>query len=196
MSLPDTASEYQGVRRTYRLQGGGDVMVGPAPGHLRNTICETAAQQTVGGTFDQRYYQATSPRGSGTVTFHWCGVYATFVWLQAKMQVEWAFVANSNNNGPYKPGNNTRIETSTIKDMIAPGDIVVESTGALHHMLVLSISADGNAADVLEGNGGPGSKTQTIVRRRRSSLGSVGYFYSVDSYRWSKNYGTNIQGTR
>jgi len=179
----------------------------PLSGYLRYAICEKVLNVQVGTHFDQKYWSiawpATMPR---TPTPEWCGMFATWVWKEAALRVEWAFLEQAKNasNGPYRFGSPTRIKTSSVQtcaSFVAPGDIIVQSPSPNHHMLVLSITADHSKADVIEGNFGTGGPSNTIVHGRSGSVGytlsNASYFYSVDSYRWSSiNYGSDTPGSR
>jgi hypothetical protein len=199
---PDAATAYRALRAAEVAKGFGDNMIFPRQGFLRNTICETARKQATGGHFEPKYWSVVSPASPAPspVRTQWCGIYDVWVWVQAQLQAEWCMVAKNQgaDNGPYKLNSTKRIQTSSDKAFIAPGDIVVQAYGAIHHLLVLSIKADGTQAEVLEGNAGAGDAAHTVVRTRSAyDLSNVGYFYSVDSYRWPDgNYGNNIPGSK
>lgn len=201
----DLATAMQSPLRAFRALGGsGSSTIAPLPGHRRHAICEIAKGVPEKGRFQPIYwdvvvgsFRTVAPTADQLQSGEqWCGIYATWIWRQAALLVNWRMGA-----GIFPEGKSNRVPTSTDKTMIAPGDIIVDGTKtqikkadgtigymqALHHMLVLEVSLDHTRATVLEGNYGTGlqNQTQTVVNRGRIvNLAPISFFYSVDSYRW------------
>jgi hypothetical protein len=204
---PDKATTLLWDSRALVAQGRSHFPVPVAAGYERRKIWDKAREQPIHGHFDKRYWEVVWPpetRKQGPpapLTTHWCGIYATWVWSQANLDVEWRMYTRNDgrDNGPYIKGSTRRLRISRDLRYLFPGDILVQPKPFLHHMLVTSIYADGSYAEVLEGNAGPGGPSKTIVRNRTYVLTPVRdtsqvpppnpkpgnlFFYSVDSYRW------------
>ena len=196
------------ARRVMRTMGavrrGPRQSVTAEPGLWRDTICKTALAAPVQGKrFDEppvsscwgRVRRADNRRlpvdaPPPPVKTAWCGIFATWLWWLAGHEVVWI-----DGIGPAHAGSLRRLKTSTLFRFLAPGDIIVENFGHLHHMLVLEIDCDRATAKILEGNGGDAPAHLTKVKRRTLNLPTTGarhWFYSVDTLRDPNiNYGYN-----
>ena len=214
---PDSAKIFRELLRSLRLQGAGNTQVGPEPGGLREKICVAgnSASQLQGAHWSnpgvKACWSVTLSEGSSGPSptpdpvpsdLQWCGIFGTNIWSRGGAGVNWIFAKAPGgiSNGPYLNGSRTRVMTSNRLAFVAPGDIVVEAYDSIHHVLILTVSADGRLATIVEGNAGSGGTNQTIVRTRSdyrlAEKQGRAYFYSVDSIRQPPvNYGDNIRGS-
>lgn len=147
------------------------------------------------------------------INLHWCGIYAAHIWKQAGfLDVTWSASLTPKEVKEKRPGVNKEkkpLLSSSRLSMLAPGDILIDQQPVFkevpdpedpnkikripsypnHHMLILAISVDRTAADILQGNSGKRPLPNSVVTQARLSLIGLNRtthaFISVDTLRES-----------
>lgn len=98
----------------------------------------------------------------------WCGIFATWVWIKAGLQVKWGFSGITGAKVKLTPG----------KVGIQPGDVIVMNGLEVHHSIVIEMpSIYDNDNSILTVNGNSGA--QSIEKHSKFMLNQVAYYYKV-----------------
>lgn len=126
-----------------------------------------------------RVPQGKNPKSGANQGMSWCGVFATWIWQLCGLRVMWEAGV-----GPV--AEQVKVAASSNFRALAPGDILVNKGGEVHHYLVLSVST-GKAPsfESVDGN----SNYQAIVHQDKWNASNAAYFYSYDSVTTRKAYG-------
>jgi hypothetical protein len=115
--------------------------------------------------YDMRVPQKDYNTGSWLGGVQWCGIFATWCWRQAGMNVKWMWPAPSG----VKPRQD---KTPQI------GDIVILKGGLVHHFILINKQGDNGNWITVNGN----SDYQSILVKPVDPK-NVAYYYSVDDYK-------------
>ena len=85
------------------------------------------------------------PQDGQGLGVQWCGIFATWAWMQGGADVYWAWPGPARSSGQ-------KIPASGNFKALAPGDMCVLPGGMQHHVIVVSVSADGKKIETIEGN--------------------------------------------
>lgn len=194
---PNSAPLYQLYGQAVALMGNsGGSMFLPAPGTLREAICNAALANS-SGTCKQAYLNQTH-NGDLTVPvkIHWCGIFAAWVWRQAIALVYFKRGDKTPKGafgGIWRESPDQFLGGSGRLNCLFPGDIIVFSPtgGRNHHAIVTSVSVSStknvpNIVNLVEGNAGGNPPESSIVKRtdgaQLAANSEAKQFYSVDTF--------------
>lgn len=197
---PDSASLYQLFGQAMALT---DNTAGfnflPAPGTLREAICN-AATANASGPCKQEYLNETHSGDLAVpVSIHWCGIFAAWVWRQAGALVYFKRGDKTKKDefgGIWRESPDQFLGASGNLSFLFPGDIIVFSPvdhGRNHHAVVTAVSVSTDkttgvpdTVNLVEGNAGGNPPRTSIVKAtegmRLAANSEPKQFYSVDTF--------------